>query len=593
MDFANPAGLWALLGIPAVLAIHFLQRRARKIPISTRFLLERTHRESISGRRFERLLPSVPLWLQLLAVLLITWLLAAPRFPRSHSVQRVAVVLDSSASMIVFRENLEQTLARELPELSGNAERMEISILDDRGRRLHRGDSADRALASLADWHPHGGLSDPLPALRVARSLVGAEGTVVWATDTPLDPVPFDGRLLAVGEPVGNVGVTGLRVESDTRRWHALVKNYGSSRSSRSWHLGFPDGSTSQPATATIEAGTIVSLGGRLPEGVDRAVLVLESDRFPLDDRVPLLVPHPRMLGLRAEGPPAVQELLERIAASLEAVETEGSDLALLAIPPGGEVPADENAITFIDDPRPDARPLTGEIIAERHPLVDGLNWRALQVRGTDVAPPRPDERVLLRQGARPLVVLRETAADESGQSRQQIRFLFDLTRSNATRLPAFIVCLHRFAESVRATRIAEMRANLETGQPIEFAARADGPAVLLELRDPDGDLLEQRSLQAEPRVLFEAPLEPGFLELRQGDTRLLTASLHFADSREADFTACATRDNLAGASAAARETHSVEDPWWRIWLLLVLACALLSWCFSASPGRPQPTSAP
>ena len=47
----NPLGLLALLGIPAVLAIHFLQRKAVELPVSTLFLLERTQREAASGRR--------------------------------------------------------------------------------------------------------------------------------------------------------------------------------------------------------------------------------------------------------------------------------------------------------------------------------------------------------------------------------------------------------------------------------------------------------------------------------------------------------------------------------------------------------------
>ncbi|MEY2879521.1 MAG: hypothetical protein RLZZ15_1901, partial [Verrucomicrobiota bacterium] len=39
--FANPAGLWALLAAPAILAIHFLQQRARVARTSTWFLIER------------------------------------------------------------------------------------------------------------------------------------------------------------------------------------------------------------------------------------------------------------------------------------------------------------------------------------------------------------------------------------------------------------------------------------------------------------------------------------------------------------------------------------------------------------------------
>ena len=76
LTLGNPLGLLALLGLPAVLAVHFLQRRARREVVSTLFLLTPLHRESESGRRWERLRTSWPLWLQLLAVLVLAWLMA-------------------------------------------------------------------------------------------------------------------------------------------------------------------------------------------------------------------------------------------------------------------------------------------------------------------------------------------------------------------------------------------------------------------------------------------------------------------------------------------------------------------------------------
>ncbi|HRJ10726.1 MAG TPA: BatA domain-containing protein, partial [Prosthecobacter sp.] len=99
LTFANPLGLWALLGLPVVVAIHFLQRRQRRVTCTTLFLLEQMRRESRTGNRFEKLRVSIPFWLQLLMVLLLAWLLAQPRWLGRDAVQRVAVVLDASASM--------------------------------------------------------------------------------------------------------------------------------------------------------------------------------------------------------------------------------------------------------------------------------------------------------------------------------------------------------------------------------------------------------------------------------------------------------------------------------------------------------------
>src|SRR5262249_44733094 len=98
----NPAGLWALLGVPAVLAVHWLQQRVTPTPVSTLFLIQALAPASVRGRRIDRLRSSIPLWLQLAAVLVLAWVAAEPRWVRADSVQRVAVVLDDSASMAAF-----------------------------------------------------------------------------------------------------------------------------------------------------------------------------------------------------------------------------------------------------------------------------------------------------------------------------------------------------------------------------------------------------------------------------------------------------------------------------------------------------------
>src|ERR1051326_1563747 len=111
--FANPVGLWALLGVPPILAIHFLQQRARVARTSTWFLIEKLAPDSARGRTWDRLRSSRTLWLQLLAVLAVTWLLAEPRWVRAESAQTVVIVLDASASMEAFRADALAAAERE------------------------------------------------------------------------------------------------------------------------------------------------------------------------------------------------------------------------------------------------------------------------------------------------------------------------------------------------------------------------------------------------------------------------------------------------------------------------------------------------
>ena len=82
--FANPLGFLALLGIPAILLIHLLQRQSQKFPISTLFMLDAIDRQSLKGQKLDRLRNSIPLWLQLLSILVLTWLLIHPRWTREN-----------------------------------------------------------------------------------------------------------------------------------------------------------------------------------------------------------------------------------------------------------------------------------------------------------------------------------------------------------------------------------------------------------------------------------------------------------------------------------------------------------------------------
>ncbi|MEM9236977.1 MAG: BatA domain-containing protein, partial [Verrucomicrobiota bacterium] len=389
ITLANPLGLLALLGIPAVLAIHFLQRQAVILPISTLFLLEKTQRESASGRRFDRLMNSVPLWMQLLAVLLLTWLLAEPRYQKALSTQRVAIILDSSASMSVFQEKARERLTEILPELQGPAAAIEITLLESApGReRLYTGSSIEECLFALDQWQPRDGLIDPSQAIRLGRSIVAREGIVAYVTDTPAGELAFDCRLLAVGDAIDNVGITGVSFERKEGAlvWNALVRNYADSPQSRSWRLEFPDGSSSQPQSFELDPGALVSLQAAFPTDAERARLVISPDEFTLDDSLPMVPPTPKSLSLFASTSPEFSKLAERMLHSLEAVEPSNdaatADLSLVSYDALNPVLPEGHAVVFVQDPTSAGAFLKGGIVAEEHPLVTGLNWQALLVR--------------------------------------------------------------------------------------------------------------------------------------------------------------------------------------------------------------------
>jgi len=570
----NPAGLWALLGIPAVVAIHFLQRPSQPLTISTLFLLEQTQRESASGRRFERFRNSLPFWLQILSVLLLTWILTEPRFVRANSTQRVALVLDSSASMLVVKEILPKVLAEKIPAIQGKAENVEFLVLEtqtDRPR-VYQGNDLPSLYKALASWTPSSGTLDPTPTLRVARELINAEGHLIYLTDTPKENLPFGAKLLSIGSPIDNCGFTGITFskKEGSLIWKALIRNYSSGPQTRTWYFESENGKRTSPKSVTIQSRQLLPLQGAYPEGTSRGYLRLSADKFPLDDVQPLIIPKPKSLKLFPSPSPKFQNFAQKILTGIEHLETSidaaSADLILTTHQPDAPVPSGLNAIILVDEQKKGGKHLSGGIVAEKHPLMDGLNWQPLLIReSTERLPTTESDQVLLWQGKQAVILLRHET---------QLVFNFDLTHSNALKLPATVVLLHRYCQQLRKQKVALESLILETGQAIDLTAKEDIPLAIV-ASDLSG---ETTAKTAPPTEALRAPLDPGFLTISQADEPLLNAATYFADTREADFRTCNTRDTLETLAGSTVNRHTREDPLWRLWILLLVALMLVTW---------------
>ena len=160
---------------------------------------------------------------------------------------------------------------------------------------------------------------------------------------------------------------------------------------------------------------------------------------------------------------------------------------------------------------RPDY--LSGEIVAQNHPLTDGLNWNGLICKATAPISPEDGDEPLLWQGGRPLVFLR------GAHAKRELVVNFDLHQSNADRLPAFIVLVNRFLETIRAEKVQFEQRNVETNQLLEVAGNPAGPPP--------------RILKDDSPQPLRAPAAPGFFEVAQGARTLLAGAALFADDRE------------------------------------------------------------
>lgn len=562
LSFGNPLGLLALLAIPAILAIHFLQRESRRVITSTLFLLEQLAPESAQGRRFQRLTNSVPLLLQLLSALLLTWLLVQPRWLSRQSTHRVIIVLDSSISTLPFHDRLVRDLDRRTARLARAAALTEWHLMgsDTTRAKLYSGSDRAALLAAIRDWKPHLGAHDFTPALQMAQSLSRGTGTIVFASDRA-SAVPEGVRLLAVGEPLENCGFAGAT--SNGAEWRVLVRNYGRIQQRRAWWVE-TKGQQSPKQEVTLEPGQSLALSGVVPEGADACELMLTGDSFPLDDRLPIVLPQPKRLQIAARADAPFAEFFDQLLKSIESVDSVATtaDLQLAVYDPFRPTLPDATAVVFVADQSPSTKLLPGNIVAENHRLNAESNWSGLLCRESLRVPSKEGDQTLVWQGDRPLIFLRESGTTSL------LVVNFDLRASNAARLPAFVLMLHRFIESVRDGKIASEARNVQTNQLLTVAADPAQPPPTVTGGTPGA---------------LRAPAEPGFFEVKQRDAVLLRAAAQFADAREADFRDAAAIDGLGDAAGRLVEQHSEPDFLAPLWALLLSGAMVASWTWRRS----------
>lgn len=550
--FANPLGALALLGIAGVVLLHFLRRRSRQVTVSTLFLVQRALPSSEGGKRIRRFRNTLPFWVQVLTVIALAWLLAQPRWIDARSAQTVVAILDCSASMNAFRNETLQAAASELGRMESAAAHTHWIILRSDGSRLAAGSElSDVLIQSERAWRPVLGIHDPAEANRLARVLAGPGGSVIYFTDhKPSAAETSDALWVAVGEPIENAGFLGVGIAEG--RWTALMKNFGRSARNVRWRIA----GEAEWRDQQLGPGEAIELSGEVPAGSNRLTLELEGDRFALDDRVPIVRPQRKTLVIRvedSEGFRSVFEQILRIAEPAEMTADGTPDISIEVSNPLIPRAFSGSAMVFAEDSGKPGRLLSGLIVSENHPLMKNLNWQGLIARDTFGIAYREGDTPLLWQGGRPLIFLRVQ------DNLPQLIFNFDIRHSNASRLPAYGLLIHRFLSNRRAEKAAYEAANVETRQKISVAGI--GPIA--------------------------APDVPGFFSLKGSEGRILfDGAAQFTDSRESDFSAASSGRSEADTVELVRQRHAAGESIEPIWLLLVAALMLWNWYLTGGPAR-------
>ena len=582
LNLGNPAALWALLALPALVAVHFFQQRSRRVTLSTRFLIESLAPESQGGRTWERFRGSRSFWLQTLAVLLLVWVLTEPRWPRADSAQTVVIVLDDALAMQAVAGEAREAAARLMAQAANRAAKTEWIVMGSNPRAplRYRGTDRGRAEAALKSWRPGLGTHDYAAALRNGRALANsASGGVCWFVTDREEKVPADQAAVGVGRALANVGFAGGAVSREPgggRLWRAVVKNTSGEVQRRAWWVESDSGASGR-RDLELPADGVLELSGAWPTGAERATLRLDGDGFSADDSLPLVRPEPKRLrvrvGIAGETGMFFQKLVTGIDGLTEAGAAE-PDLRVVRAADPASVP-EGGAIVLPPEVKDAPAGLSrASIVAERHALVAGLNWQGLLGPGPANLKMGADDEGLLWQADKPLAWLRPGA-----EGRRQLVLNFDWENGNAARLPATVLLLRRYVESTRDAQAGAYAANVDAGSEV-FLAEADmsvDPSAEWSIERDGG---ERRVVPREELAVLRAPVESGFFTVKRAETVLVRGAAQFADARQGDFRDASVfrRDPPAGETLAARARNTQGDPLAAGWLALAATALLASW---------------
>ncbi len=467
MSWESPAAFWLLLAIPAILLLWILRPRRPRLRVPSLLLWPGSPAERQSARPWQRLRNHPLLWIQVAVALLLALAAARPFQPADAAGQHLMVLLDASGSMRARdvapdRFSVARAKVVDIARSLGPDQEMTILRVDEQPRVLVAGArSADQVETALAGEQPSYGPADGETALALAKGLTRGPAEWVVVGDGGLvlpegarRPVGSGFRFLPVGEPTGNVAVTGLAVRQEAERLviQAGLHNFGAMPASgrlqllaegqmvgiQEWRL--EAGGESYVTWSHLQEGprwyearlTGVSEGANALEQDDRAFV---AAGVPEETRVLLVSPGNSFLervlavhgnvrpfrtspadwaGLTSQESAYPLVVLDRLWP-----ERLPSGSALLVGPPTGEGFRPQQLW-----PKPD------------HPLLRHVDWSEVQVATARRLPLGAGWETVIDSEGGPLLAVRT----EGG--RRQAMLAFDLSQSDLALRPAFPILM-------------------------------------------------------------------------------------------------------------------------------------------------------
>lgn len=632
-ELLRPAGL-ALLGlaIPLV-ALYVLKIRRERRVVPSVWLWRAAARDLQAKSPFRKLIPSVPLILESLALALLALALAGPvtRTDR-HSDARAILVIDVSASMGAVEDG-QSRFARAIraarDELRRFAPGTEIMVLSaGRTAELVAPFERDRrrleaALERLAVQEVEGQLgqalamaADQLRERGGGRLVVVTDGAVADAETLAAPNVPFD-IIRVDGGGGDNTAIVRTEVARgpDPTTGHdrvevfALVAHHGTRP--RDVFVTLTQRNVVEPLASRhlrLSPGerVPVALGfdaGPSDAGTGLMLELSPPDALASDDRTAVRVPTGKKLPV-VLAPKRANVWVERALRADPDVELYSTDLAGLTpenVPPDALVVVDGACperlpgadILLLAPPEGPCRTVQVGPALDR-PLI--TSWtetdprlRHLTFDGVDIARARHlmperegDGLVRSQRGA--------LIADVSSEGRTGTLVGFDVGESNWPLRASFVLFVRNVVELARAHRDNTLSAPVRTGEPIRLRVPLDVETVTAEYPSGRREPIPARAGLA----VVPGPLQVGFVHVSWGGSRpgstLVPASL--SSDAESRLTPRPLPPSVAEATRSSRTSGLAGFEWLLAALALVLLALDIAWV-TRRPRRRLEASGP
>ncbi len=642
MSFLSPWSLWWLLSLPLLVTFYLFRPEPQRRLLTTFFLWKKAVPESQGGVYAKQLRSNPLLWLQLLALLLLSLYLARPATSWLSALptgSRVVLVIDTSASMNAGGA-FEQAVAKArqaidglfgLSNLSSSPEVMLIAV--DREPRILVPFTRDQAqLRSALDALSAGEVPDRLESIRpFLATLITDRKASVWLFG---DHLPEELELPGLqfsrcgSSPAGNVALSAFSVENESKAGnpkpllYARVENFSRNAEQRILRIETMDLSSPDKPDATVFEQVVT-----LPAGEGRTV----SQTFPASrlstDQPTLFRASLRTLpGAVADGfvnddtayvcsPPFGGDRLSvAITPELQAgfllralmahPNVEVLDWKALTMSPG-ERPLD--LLVSSRDFRPPSRPTvrTRMLVTEAAPAKDapvevlratpgqplvadaGVEWERLRVQRDPAWPSAPGEQVLLSTDSGPALTL---SGMNSGQP--TLAWRFPLGYSSLPLSPALPILTGRFLREYARPAAQALPGSLSTEERHQRPAGRSwaGP---LEIQPRSGN-----ARQGPPSIIADPSdgqlprlTRSGFYQARTSDDSKPWIAVNIFSPSESALPQTVTDRSFAAAEGTAGPTSGATQRHYRDFSRPLAALALMilffeSWLFLRR-GRP------